>query len=708
MTGPNRNESDSQGRTQNSQREAICRNCGAVTAVETMMEGCCLRCVESALLDVLETEEQEAQARQLTTNQSLYTLGKRIGRGGMGTVHLGRRESDGELVAIKFIHEELAKDGGLRQRFAAESAALARLKHSNIVAHLDSGEMKGGGENLPFLVMEYVAGSDLGIALRNKSKAGETFTFNGIIQDGIAMARGLAAAHAAGFIHRDLKPSNVLKPLQGEAKLADFGLVIGGRPDEATLVASRQMGGSYFTSPELHDTGICKAQGDLFSLGAVLYNLLTLAAPRFIPKDTSAIVAKVDGGSQAQIDSLKRLILKLMEVEPHARFESAQAVELELEKILRGEVTHFPKKSPFPNPGKWAAGLACLTVAAWGGASWWGKKPLDLPDLEVKPVAKDQLEDAKAMKLPGAVFLQTGRVAVPLPPSGVEEVPPIAMENSLGMKFRPIPRHDILMCIWEMRVKDYAEFAKHLKDGAAWIAETGMDFTGNQPMLVLRDGKWRFDNAKWDTPGWPIADDQPVAGRCWIDAAAFCMWLTYEERNAGRIGPDQSYRLPTDLEWSAAAGLPMEPGNTPEECEGSWPPPTHIWPWGPFWPPPEGVVNLAGLEILEEKQVPSWWTTIPSRDEWVRVAPVEALPPSALGFHHMCGNVEEWTETLATTTRQQYILRGGAWCTGTPLHTSLHRRGQDRAVVRHDQRGFRIVFQKSGAGGWRYSGERAE
>ena len=199
-------------------------------------------------------------------------------------------------------------------------------------------------------------------------------------------------------------------------------------------------------------------------------------------------------------------------------------------------------------------------------------------------------------------------------------------------------------------------------------------YDGLEALLLLEAKEWkRTKNATWRNPGWEIQDDDPVAGPCWLDAAGFCTWLTWDERRTGRIRPDQAYRLPTDEEWSAAAGLPEEPGATAVEREALWPQSAHFWIWGPAWPPPEGVVNVAGEELAKEGLLPASPATLPFSDPWLRVAPVEALPASALGFYHLCGNVEEWTESFGGREGQlDFVLRGSSWSRGHPREIMLN------------------------------------
>ena len=119
----------------------------------------------------------------------------------------------------------------------------------------------------------------------------------------------------------------------------------------------------------------------------------------------------------------------------------------------------------------------------------------------------------------------------------VAKIPTNAFVNTLGMPFVPVPGTEVSFCIWETRVKDYAEYA---------AANAGGD-------------------AGWKKPGFKQEDTHPVVNVSWNDAQAFCEWLTKKELAEGKIKAGQKYRLPTDAEWSVAVGLEQEKGNTPKK-----------------------------------------------------------------------------------------------------------------------------------------------
>jgi hypothetical protein len=153
-------------------------------------------------------------------------------------------------------------------------------------------------------------------------------------------------------------------------------------------------------------------------------------------------------------------------------------------------------------------------------------------------------------------------------------------QNSLGMKFVPVPGTQVLFCIWDARVEDFRAF----------VGDTGYDATGG--MWSLGQDGWKQLGATWKEPGFSQGLTDPVVGVSWDDATAFCAWLTNREHRSRALAQGRYYRLPTDQEWSIAAGLDSEAGNTPEEKNSK----IKIYPWGKEWPPLTFPCNTLGKE----------------------------------------------------------------------------------------------------------------
>ncbi len=320
------------------------------------------------------------------------------------------------------------------------------------------------------------------------------------------------------------------------------------------------------------------------------------------------------------------------------------------------EVGHGkPVDATFDFPG----GSVKITSAP-GGASVWmkekeiGKTPLLLEDQEPGAVRCElRMAGFKSLAVdgqiqPGEQTFLGARFVKRLGPRRGEP-----WENSLGMKFVPVG--DVLVDIWPTRVQDYDAFCNTTKR-----VRPVPDFA--------QDGT------------------HPAVKVSWEDATVFCEWLTAKELAAGQIEEGQSYRLPTDLEWSVADGLPDEGRSTPEERDGK----AKDFPWGKQWPPPAGAGNFADSSGKRSASIPGY------HDGFPQTSPVGTFAANRFGLFDMSGNVWQWCRDSykggATGSRDWGVLRGGSW--GTALASEL--RSSYRNVVDRSERdviyGFRCVL----------------
>src|SRR5215210_7091543 len=199
-----------------------------------------------------------------------YRLDAQIGSGGMSTVYRAFDTTLERQVAVKLMHREIASDSDQLERFRREARAVAQLSHPHIVGVIDAGEEDGR----PYIVFEYVEGETLKGRIRRMGR----LPVDEAVAYAIEIARALGAAHARGIVHRDIKPQNVLVDEEGSAKVTDFG--IARSLDEDGLTADgRVLGTTDYVSPEQalgHDVN---GQSDLYSLGIVLYEMLTGEVP---------------------------------------------------------------------------------------------------------------------------------------------------------------------------------------------------------------------------------------------------------------------------------------------------------------------------------------------------------------------------------------------------------------------------------------------
>ena len=209
-----------------------------------------------------------------TTLNGRYRLEARIGAGGMSTVYRATDETLQRTVAIKLMNREIAAESDQLERFRREARAVAQLSHPHIVGVIDYGEDLDPAHPRPYIVFEYVEGETLKERIRRSGRLPITEA----VAYAIEIARALGTAHARHIVHRDVKPQNVLIDEEGQAKVTDFG--IARTLDEEGLTADgRVLGTTDYVSPEQALGRPVTGQSDLYSLGIVLYEMLTGEVP---------------------------------------------------------------------------------------------------------------------------------------------------------------------------------------------------------------------------------------------------------------------------------------------------------------------------------------------------------------------------------------------------------------------------------------------
>jgi eukaryotic-like serine/threonine-protein kinase len=214
-----------------------------------------------------------------TTLGGRYRLDERIGHGGMSTVYRAFDTVLERQVAIKLMHREIASDSGQLERFRREARAVAQLNHPHIVTVIDAGEWDAEANNgiqtgTPYIVLEYVSGETLKDLIRREAPLGVPT----VLAYGIEIARALGAAHSQEIVHRDVKPQNVLLGAEGGAKITDFGIART-LTEEGLTMDGRVLGTTDYVSPEQALGQPVTGQSDVYSLGVVLYEMLTGGVP---------------------------------------------------------------------------------------------------------------------------------------------------------------------------------------------------------------------------------------------------------------------------------------------------------------------------------------------------------------------------------------------------------------------------------------------
>lgn len=262
-----------------------------------------------------------------------YVIHEKIGAGGMGSVYLGRHSSTGQIAAVKVLPASLAQEGGFVERFAREIESMKRLNNPYIVKLYDDG-VDGGTY---YYAMEYVAGETLTQLLRREKR----LPWQRVIEMSIQICQALKSAHDTGIIHRDLKPSNLLVTPDGTVKLTDFGVAQVFATDRLTVTGGI-VGTAEFMSPEQAEGKRATKQSDLYSLGAVMYALVT-GRPPFSGTTAVDVLQKHRFGRfdppRLIVPEIPywfdEIICQLLEKDPAKRFPDAFVLARRLQQVTK-------------------------------------------------------------------------------------------------------------------------------------------------------------------------------------------------------------------------------------------------------------------------------------------------------------------------------------------------------------------------------------
>jgi eukaryotic-like serine/threonine-protein kinase len=267
-----------------------------------------------------------------TTLNGRYRLEARIGTGGMSSVYRAIDETLERPVAIKLMNREIATDSDQLERFRREARAVAQLSHPHLVGVIDYGEDQGR----PYIVLEYVEGETLKERIRRNGE----LDVSEAVAYAIEIARALGAAHARHIVHRDVKPQNVLIDEEGSAKVTDFGIARS-LDDDGLTADGRVLGTTDYVSPEQalgHDV---TGQSDLYSLGIVLYEMLTGSVP-FRGENQVAVAMKHVREELPDVQTLRpevsaslaAVIDRATAKDLHERYRSDEELIADLEDVL--------------------------------------------------------------------------------------------------------------------------------------------------------------------------------------------------------------------------------------------------------------------------------------------------------------------------------------------------------------------------------------
>jgi len=316
-----------------------------------------------------------------------YEIVGLLGAGGMGEVYRARDARLKRDVAIKVLPQALSLDADRLHRFQQEALATAALNHPNILSVFDIGTGADSSAGSPYVVSELLEGE----TLRERLRTG-AIPMRKALDYALQIAHGLAAAHEKGIIHRDLKPDNLFLTKDGRVKILDFGLAKLTQPDDGTNTSMATMthatdigvvmGTAGYMSPEQVRGVALDARSDIFSFGAILYEMLSgkRAFHGDTAADTMSSILKEEPADLAETNrnvspALERIVHHCLEKSPEARFHAASDIAFDLEHIsgLSGSTARLQTASESPSRRKlWTAlaggiGLAALML----GLGWW-------------------------------------------------------------------------------------------------------------------------------------------------------------------------------------------------------------------------------------------------------------------------------------------------------------------------------------------------
>jgi WD40 repeat protein/predicted Ser/Thr protein kinase len=330
-----------------------CVECGAPRPNRSGLGLCAVCAVRAAL-------SAPTQAPDLVSD---YQVLEEIARGGMGVVYRARQRSLDRIVALKvLLGANFAGDEG-RQRLRNEAAATARLRHPNIVAIYEAGDLDGQ----PFFSMEFIEGQTLGEVLRDGP-----MTANRVARYAERIARAAHHAHAQGVIHRDLKPSNILIDARDEPRVTDFGLAKFVDSDSRGTLSGTVLGSPAYMAPEqalgrVHAVG---PASDVYSLGAMIYEMLT-GRPPFQAESPAAVIERVKSAEPVAprllnpgipID-LETVCLKCLEKDATRRYATAEHLAEDLARFLSRDPVLARPLSPIQRFGRWCRREPALAIA---------------------------------------------------------------------------------------------------------------------------------------------------------------------------------------------------------------------------------------------------------------------------------------------------------------------------------------------------------
>ncbi len=272
-----------------------------------------------------------------------YEIREVIGMGGMAVVYKARDHRLNRFVAVKILKDEYSQDEEFRRRFHAESQAVAMLSHPNIVSVHDVSNTK----EVDYIVMELIEG----ITLRQYMEKKGVLNWKETLHFAIQIAKALEHAHSRGIVHRDIKPHNVMILKNGSVKVADFG--IARVMSKSNTLTKEALGSVHYISPEQAKGGRVDNRSDIYSLGVVMYEMITGRPPYDGESPVAVAIQHINGGAPLPSTlnpnipgGLEQIIMKAMSREPADRYDTATAMLYDMDEFRKDPTMLFEYNLP--------------------------------------------------------------------------------------------------------------------------------------------------------------------------------------------------------------------------------------------------------------------------------------------------------------------------------------------------------------------------
>ena len=610
-----------------------------------------------------------------------YRILSLLGRGGMADVYRAEDERLGREVALKALPPEFARDPERIERFEREVRAAARLNHPNIVTVHEFGQ----GEGLHFYTMTLMPGGDLKARIRANPNGMPPAEARAVAA---AVARALGYAHRRGYVHRDVKPENILFDEEGTPQLTDFGIARAMESGTRMTATGMSIGSPHYMSPEQAQGLKVDGRSDLYSLGVVLYEMLTGRLPFEAGNTLAVALAHLNDpvpDLPAALAGWQPVLDRLLAKAPEDRYGSAA----ELAKVLSAEASP-PMSAKRVVPLGWEEELFSalplrpqVTRVVPVGHEVVPTK--ESKESGTKPTEISKPRGGVQAALVGAVL---ALVAVGISYLALRDTnDPDAMSSDGGERHsevRPALEPNRLRA-GESRVFDGIQFvwipageflmgsrSRHADDDEKPVTRVRISRGFWMGKYEVTQGQWKDIMGRNPSHFENCGEDCPVESISWMDVQAFMQQLN--ARTGGL-----RYRLPTEAEWEYAARA----GTSTDTYAGD-------------------IVEPRGNDPVVNRI--SWY----DENSGGSTHPVGQKVPNRFGLHDMLGNVWEWVGDWYTdypggsvkdpagspvsSLVASRVSRGGSWYYQAKLCRSAHRSG-DSTGFRDNDLGFRLLRQ---------------